>query len=42
MEEIVLTDNNTDASKSVLEKVLGEISKTTTTKQMMIGVSSGW
>ncbi|XP_044764993.1 FUN14 domain-containing protein 1B-like [Coccinella septempunctata] len=39
VENIVLPENG---NKGVLGKILDEISKTTPTKQMIIGVSSGW
>ncbi|KAK9890970.1 hypothetical protein WA026_013307 [Henosepilachna vigintioctopunctata] len=41
-EEIIsLKDVKKDA-KSLIEQILGDISKTSATKQMILGVSSGW
>ncbi|KAK4872141.1 hypothetical protein RN001_016265 [Aquatica leii] len=35
-------DSNKDNSKSFVDKILGDVSKTSATKQLIIGASSGW
>lgn len=35
-------DDSANDPKSIVDKILGDVSKTSATKQLIIGASSGW
>ncbi|XP_018571330.1 FUN14 domain-containing protein 1 isoform X2 [Anoplophora glabripennis] len=40
--DIVRMDDVGKEAKSIIEKILGDVSKTSATKQLLLGTSSGW
>lgn len=42
LREAAGTSSSADEAKSYLDKVFGDISKTSATKQIVIGTTSGW
>lgn len=40
--DIVRMDEVGKEAKSIIEKILGDVSKTSATKQIILGASSGW
>ena len=40
--EIVTMDDVKKEAKSLIERILGDVSKTSATKQIILGATSGW
>lgn len=40
--DIVTMDDVGKEAKSIIERILGDVSKTSATKQIILGASSGW